>query len=139
MTTGIPNSVTRSSSVAPLPNTDNTSTPKATSSETQPAASQHSVASVENSSESSSKSSLDNAKTASLEEVTQISDRLNESAQKIQRGLTFSVDESLGDIVIKVIDQDTQELIRQIPSEDMLKLSRNFEEVNSLLFDKIKA
>lgn len=74
-----------------------------------------------------------------LQEVIELSEKLNENVQRIQRDLNFSVDDTLGDIVVKVIDRSTQEVIRQIPSEEMLTLSRNIEEVNSLLFDKIKA
>lgn len=75
----------------------------------------------------------------SLQEVIELSEKLNESIQKIQRDLNFHVDEDLGEIVVKVIDRSTEEVIRQIPSEEMLSLSRNIEEVNSLLFDRIKA
>ncbi len=74
----------------------------------------------------------------SLQEVIQISERLNESVQKIQRDINFTVDDSLGEVIVKVVDRETQETIRQIPSEEMINLSRSFEEVNSLLFDKIK-
>ena len=75
----------------------------------------------------------------SLQEVIELSEKLNENVQRIQRDLNFTVDEHLGEIVVKVIDRGTQEVIRQIPSEEMLSLSRNIEEVNSLLFDQIKA
>lgn len=75
----------------------------------------------------------------SLQEVIEISARLQDSVQTIRRDLNFSVDETLGDIVITVTDRETQETIRQIPSEEVLSISRNIEEVKSLLFDKIKA
>ena len=74
-----------------------------------------------------------------LQDVIKLSEKMNEEVQKIQRDLNFSVDDSQGKIVVKVIDRGTKEVIRQIPSEEMLNLSRSIEEVNSLLFDKIKA
>ncbi|REH36751.1 flagellar protein FlaG [Paraperlucidibaca baekdonensis] len=40
-----------------------------------------------------------------------------------QRKLEFSVDESSGRDVVKVIDSDSGDLIRQFPSEEVLKLS----------------
>jgi flagellar protein FlaG len=49
--------------------------------------------------------------------------------QNIARELNFSVDETLGKTVVTVVDQSTGELIRQIPTEDMLELSRNLAEI----------
>lgn len=97
-----------------------------------------------NSSKSVSESGTDTKKQAakdkpSLQEVIELSEKLNQNIQRIQRDLNFHVDEDLGEIVVKVIDRSTEEVIRQIPSEEMLNLSRNIEEVNSLLFEKIKA
>lgn len=90
-------------------------------------------------SESGSSKQQEAREKPTLQEVIELSEKLNQNVQRIQRDLNFSVDDSLGDIVVKVIDRHTQEVIRQIPSEEMLTLSRNIEEVNSLLFDKIKA
>jgi flagellar protein FlaG len=49
--------------------------------------------------------------------------------QNITRELNFSVDESLGRTVVTVIDENTGELIRQIPSEDMLTLAKTLNEI----------
>lgn len=40
-----------------------------------------------------------------------------------QRKLEFSIDEDSGRNVVKVIDSDSGEVIRQFPSEEVLKLS----------------
>jgi flagellar protein FlaG len=55
-------------------------------------------------------------------------------AQSVQRNLNFSLDESTGRVVVKVTDGDSGELIRQIPSEDALRLAESLDEVRSLLF-----
>ena len=44
--------------------------------------------------------------------------------QNITRELNFSVDEELNRFIVTVLDQETGEIIRQIPSEDMLELAR---------------
>lgn len=44
------------------------------------------------------------------------------------RNLSVSVDESAGAVVIKVVDSDSGDLIRQIPSEEILSLLRYFNE-----------
>jgi len=43
--------------------------------------------------------------------------------QNRQRSLQFSVDESSGRTIITVIDRETSEVIRQIPSEEVLTLA----------------
>ncbi|MGK0442094.1 MAG: flagellar protein FlaG [Pseudohongiellaceae bacterium] len=70
--------------------------------------------------------------------VNEVLDKLNLAIEKIQTGLNFSIDETRGDVIIKVVDQSTDETIRQIPSEEMLRIYQRLQEVNSLLFDDIK-
>jgi len=48
--------------------------------------------------------------------------------QNISRELNFSVDEDLNRSVVTVLDEETGEVIRQIPSEEMLQLARNISE-----------
>jgi len=50
--------------------------------------------------------------------------------QNIQRSLRFQVDDITGGTVIRVIDRQTDETIRQIPSEELLILSRRLNEIN---------
>lgn len=48
--------------------------------------------------------------------------------QNTQRDMDFSVDEVTGRVVVRVIDSDSEEVIRQIPSEEMLAISRHLAE-----------
>ena len=57
--------------------------------------------------------------------VEQAVARLNDYVQSTQRDLRFSVDEDLGRTVVRVIDSNTKEIIRQIPNETALNLARN--------------
>ena len=59
--------------------------------------------------------------------------QISEFVQNLQRDLQFSVDENSGRIVIKVIDSNTQEVIREIPPEHALRVARNLEEAESLM------
>jgi flagellar protein FlaG len=56
----------------------------------------------------------------------------------INRNLQFSVDEDSGRSVIRVVNAETQELVRQIPSEEALRISRVIKEqisdVSGLIF-----
>ena len=66
--------------------------------------------------------------------------RLNDYVQNIRRRLEFRVDEATNRTVVTVIDKDTQEVIRQIPSETALKLVRRLSSLQghsgSLLDDR---
>ena len=52
-----------------------------------------------------------------------------------RRNLEFSTDEESGRIVVKVIASETGELIRQLPSEEALRIAHSLSDVNSLLFN----
>lgn len=50
--------------------------------------------------------------------------------------LQFSVHEATGRTVVKVTDQESGKLIREIPPEQVLELAVRIEEMIGLLFDK---
>ncbi len=63
-------------------------------------------------------------------------DEIKKQAQKLQElsqlkgwSVNFSIDQDLKETVVKVIDTDTKKVIRQIPSEDMLALSKRINEL----------
>ncbi len=60
--------------------------------------------------------------------------RLAAHVQSIQRDLQFTVDETSGRMVITVLDSNTDEVIRQIPSEEVLALAKNIESLKGFLF-----
>ena len=59
---------------------------------------------------------------------------IHEFAQSNQRQLDFSIDDTTGVVVVKVIATDSGEVIRQLPSETALKLAQSLTDANSLLF-----
>lgn len=73
------------------------------------------------------------AAVVTTETVSKAVAQMNEFVQNEQRDLLFSVDDGTGDIVIRVSDSKSGELIRQIPGETFLKLAehaRNHEPVH---------
>jgi flagellar protein FlaG len=60
---------------------------------------------------------------------------LNQYVQNLDRKLQFSVDDTSGDTIVKVIDKETDELIRQIPSEELLDVKRAIDEYRGILFE----
>lgn len=65
---------------------------------------------------------------ASPEQMQQVVTQLNQSMQTIQRNLHFSLDEASGQTVIQVVNSQTGETVRQIPSEEALRISRNIQQ-----------
>lgn len=68
-------------------------------------------------------------------EVEKAVSDLREFAQSNQRQLDFSIDDTTGIMVVKVIATQSGEVIRQLPSEVALKLAQNLADPNSLLFN----
>ena len=78
-------------------------------------------------------------KQVSREELDAAVITLNERVQQIQRDLLFSVDENSGRTVVRVVNTETEEVVRQIPSEEVLRISRNIQDqlddVTGLIFE----
>ena len=66
-------------------------------------------------------------------DVTKAVERLNELMSTHERSLRFAIDASSGRTVITVINAATQEVIRQIPSADLLQLAHKLEVLGSLI------
>jgi flagellar protein FlaG len=71
-------------------------------------------------------------------EISQAVNRLNEHVQNISRDLEFTIDEELNKTIITVYDSETEEIIRQIPSDEVLALARFLESEGSVIM-KTKA
>ena len=65
----------------------------------------------------------------SKEEVEGAVMQMRDFSQMLKRELQFDVDEDLGRTVVRVIDKDSGELIRQIPSEEVLELAKQMKEM----------
>jgi flagellar protein FlaG len=48
--------------------------------------------------------------------------------------LRFTVDKETGRTVVTVVDSETQQVVRQIPTEDIMKIARNIDRMQGLLF-----
>ena len=61
--------------------------------------------------------------------LEQALDVINRAIVIEQRSLSFSVDEASGRSVIKVVDQQTDQLIRQIPTEEVLRVAQDIKKL----------
>lgn len=72
------------------------------------------------------------------EELDEAVSQLNDFVQNVQRDLQFEVDNELGQTIVRVVDQSTQEVIRQIPDEVALRLAENLQQDEPLTLFSIK-
>lgn len=69
---------------------------------------------------------------AAVEEVAR---QMNESMSN-STSLRFQVDGDSHKVVVRVVDKTTEELIRQIPSKEILEMSKRIREMQGALLDK---
>jgi flagellar protein FlaG len=55
---------------------------------------------------------------------------------KSPNSLSFAIDDSTGKTVIRISDAQTGEMIRQIPSEEMLEIARSLDKLQGLLLQQ---
>ena len=69
--------------------------------------------------------------------------QIKEDSQQLQkmyemvdgRKLQFNVNKELGSVVVRVVDSNTNQVLKEIPSEDMQKLKLRLRKANGNLFD----
>jgi flagellar protein FlaG len=72
---------------------------------------------------------------STMERVRDKVSQLNEQMQSLERHLQFTIDEESGDSVITVRDAKTEEIIRQFPSDELLKARSAVDNFKGLLIE----
>lgn len=70
---------------------------------------------------------------ASQADIRQAVDEVRKAISPVAQNLQFSIDEGTNKTVVKIIDSSTDEVIRQIPSEEFLAMSRALDKLQGLL------
>jgi flagellar protein FlaG len=70
------------------------------------------------------------------EDLDQAIRELNDYVQSLKRTINFEIDESSGRAIVRVLNQQTGELIRQIPSEEALAIARHLDAVQGVIVRK---
>ncbi|WP_193583177.1 flagellar protein FlaG [Laribacter hongkongensis] len=70
---------------------------------------------------------------ASRDSLEKAREQVQELFKLTQSELKISIDDDLGVQVVKIMDTSTDEVIRQIPSEEMLELAKSLDKVLGLL------
>ena len=78
-------------------------------------------------------SNVDATSQPTREVVAKAAADIQQFVQSMGRNLSFSVDETTGYNVVRVVNPNTGELVRQLPSEELLKIARDFQRLNNVL------
>lgn len=70
------------------------------------------------------------------EVVAKAATQIQNFVQEMGRNLSFTIDETTGYNVVRVMNPETNEVIRQLPSEELLKIARSMEQLNSVLVNQ---
>ena len=60
---------------------------------------------------------------------------LNELTNTLKTKLNFSLHKPTNNVIIKIIDGDTNQVIKQIPLEDLVQIQEKMQSLTGLLFD----
>ena len=66
-------------------------------------------------------------------QVNDVVDHINQAIQSLSRNLNFSVDKDTGITVVKVLDTETNQLIRQIPGDEILSIAKAIDTLRGLI------
>ncbi|NPA12488.1 MAG: flagellar protein FlaG [Aquificae bacterium] len=77
-----------------------------------------------------------NQQEISPEVLKQALEDLNKKLDMLNSQLKVETDDETGIRVIKIVDKETNEVIRQIPPEVMLKIAKYMDEIAGLLFNE---
>lgn len=69
------------------------------------------------------------------QDVQQAVQKIQETVANLAHNLHFSIDEDTGRTIIKVMDTNTDEVIRQIPTEEAIEIAHTLDKVQGLLFN----
>ena len=68
-------------------------------------------------------------------QLQEIASKANASFRHSQTHLQFEIGSSTGRIIVRIIDTMTEEVIRTIPPEELIRISDRLDQVRGLLFD----
>ena len=73
----------------------------------------------------------------SPEDMREVIEVANAALKNANNSLQFQIDESLEQPIVSVVDQDSGEVIRQLPSEEIVRISRSIDSMRGVLFDTL--
>lgn len=70
------------------------------------------------------------------EVVAKAAEQIQSFVQSMGRNLNFSIDQTTGYHVVRVVNPETNETVRQLPSEELLRIAQSMKQLNSTLVNQ---
>jgi flagellar protein FlaG len=70
------------------------------------------------------------------DEVRESVKDVNEIVDKVKEGLSFQIHEDTEELMVQIIDVNTEEVIKELPPEEMLDLKARIHEMVGILIDE---
>jgi flagellar protein FlaG len=67
------------------------------------------------------------------EVVAKAAEQIQDFVQSMGRNLSFSVDSTTGYHIVRVTNPQTGEVVRQLPTEELIRIAKSFEQLNAAL------
>lgn len=74
--------------------------------------------------------------TRSAEEIHKDLEMINEQLKSSNSSIQFSVDDKSNDVIVRIVDRDSGEVIRQIPPESIVRLRDSMKDMSGLFVEK---
>jgi len=81
-------------------------------------------------------SSVNETSQPTREVVAKAAQQIQSFVQSMGRNLNFSIDSTTGYHIVRVTNTETGETIRQLPSEELLRIAQSFEQLNAALVNQ---
>jgi flagellar protein FlaG len=69
------------------------------------------------------------------EQVQQALEQIQRVVAPVAQNLQFSIDKGTGKTVVRVVDSETNEVVRQFPTEEILSIARALDRMQGLLIN----
>jgi flagellar protein FlaG len=73
------------------------------------------------------------SQTPSTSDIKKATDQVNKFVSSVNTDIQFSIDKETGINVVKVIDKTTNEIIRQIPGDEILQIAKTLDRLQGLI------
>ncbi len=83
--------------------------------------------------------STEQKKTLNTQSLSAAVEQLNDLVQSLRRELQFSVSENSGRTIITVINKETEEIVRQIPPDEVLQILEHLQDLDGGLLAGVRA
>ncbi len=71
----------------------------------------------------------------SVAELESMASEVQIHLKRLNTELRFEVDGSVEDLIVRIVDTETNEVIRQVPSEEMVAIRERLDELIGILYD----